>query len=168
MSKSQIGILKSNVTVQAVALHIGDVRNWTVPDGVLPAISPEIAGARQAFRIALPRLVNGLHFPNNVIAGVRESAGVGDTGVVVRRDHPPAQVVVVADGGVRWRVVIGRKAALALQATQKRHADIVRAADISVVSVLLQHDNYVRNLRDLSERSCCHEEEYQGQSKDNY
>src|SRR6266404_6496997 len=121
MSKSQIGILKSNVTVQAVALHIGDVRNRAVPDGVRPATSPEIAGARQAFRITLPRLVNGLHFPNNVIGGVRESAGAGVAAVVVRRDHPPAQVVIVADGGVRWRVVIGRKAALTFQANQTRY-----------------------------------------------
>src|SRR5260370_1293567 len=146
MSESQIGILKSNVTVQAVALHIGDVRNWTVPDGVLPAISPEIAGARQTFRIALPRLVNCLHFPNNVIAGVRESAGVGVAAVGVSRDHPPAQIVVVADGGVGGRVVVARKAALAFRPTPKRHAAVLRPPHSSAINILPHHANYPLHL----------------------
>jgi len=160
VSEPQVRILKSDIAVQTVALHIRNVGNRAVPDGVLAAVSPKIAGARQTFRITLPRLANCLHLPNNVIAGIWESAGTRIAAVVVGRDHAPAQVVVVADGRVRGRVIVSRKAALDLEAAQKRHAtSVVRAAYISVVGVLFHHDNHMLNLGNLSEGSFRPDEE---------
>jgi hypothetical protein len=159
VGEAQIRILESYIPVQTVALHVRNVGNRAVPNGVLAAVTPEIAGARQTFRITLPRLASCPHFPNNVIAGIRESAGIRIAAVVVSRDHAPAQVVVVADGRVSRRVVVSRKAALGLEAAQKRHASVVRAAHIGVVGVLFQHDNHVLNLGNLSEGSFRRDEE---------
>ena len=101
LCKPKVGVFERDVPVCAVGLCIGYVWNRAVPDGVRSAVSSEVAVTGQTFSVSLPGFAGRLSGPQNIISGIRESAGVGIASVIVRTDQAPGHILIITNRRMR-------------------------------------------------------------------